>query len=87
MEEYESTWTNIEELLKRCFLIASDGDADLAKRNGIHFMRNEVNKCECGFDFFKALCSNAAHPDTAGFFDDIEVFCEMIEEECVLARA
>lgn len=87
MAEYENTWAKIENLLNKCLLIASDGDVVLAKRNGAHFMKNEVKKCGCGFDFFKALCSNAAHPDTAGFFNDIEAFCEQVEEECVLAKA
>lgn len=86
MEEYENVWARIEDLLNKCLLIASNGDADLAKRNGAHFMKNEVNQCGCGFDFFKALCTNAAYPDTAGFFNDIEAFCERIEEECSLAR-
>lgn len=87
MEEYENTWAKIENLLNKCLCIASDGDADLAKENGTHFMKNEVNNCACGFDFFKALCSNAGNPDTAGFFNEIEAFCEKVEEECDLARA
>lgn len=87
MEEYENVWVGIEDLLDGCLLIASNGNVKLAEQNGTHFMKNEVHKCGCGFKFFMALCCNAVYPDTAGFFNDVEAFCELIEEECSLARA
>lgn len=68
-------------------MIASNGNVELAGGNGKHLMKNEVHKCIGGFKFFMALCSNTVYPDTAGFFNDIEAFCKLIEEECSLARA
>ena len=87
MGEYENVWVRIEDLLDGCLLIESNGNVQLAERNGTHFMKNEVHKCGCGFQFFKTLCCNAVYPDTAGFLMDIEAFCELIEQEYSLARA
>lgn len=87
MEEYENVWVRIEDLLDGCLLIESNGNVELAERNGTHFMKNEVHKCGYGFKFFKALCCNAIYPDTARSFIDIEAFCELIEQECSLAKA
>lgn len=86
MEKYENVWARIEDLLRECLLNASNEEFDLDQRNGTHFMKNEVHKCGCGFEFFKGICSKAIYLDTAGFFNDVEAFYKRIEDEGVLCK-
>lgn len=43
----------------------------------------EGGKCPEGIDFFKRLCTR----DTDDFFNEVEEYCEEVEQECVIAKA
>lgn len=87
IEEYGKVWEAIENVFKMSAFIASEQDADKARENCRDFMTGNVVTCNFGYEFFLKLVSKEVHDDIGGLFDQIELFCERIEQECDQALA
>lgn len=83
VEKYEKVWAGVEAVLQACLDGAFGGSKEIGQQSkGADFVK-EGGKCPEGIDFFKRLCTS----DTDDFFNEIEEYCEEVEQECVIARA
>lgn len=87
VEKYEKMWAGVEGVLQACLDGAFGGSSrELIvggqQSGGADFIQ-EGGKCPEGIDFFKRLCT----ADTDDLFNEIEEYCEEVEQECVIARA
>lgn len=74
--------------MQACLDGAFDGDFREPRETGQQLSRGagfiqKGGKCLEGVDFFKRLCTR----DTDDFFNEVEEYCEEMEQECVIARA
>lgn len=87
MSQYQKKWTDIENVLKKSAIICSNGDVERARWSAESFMTGDIVKCGFGFYFFDRLLSKDVHENINELFNDIEDFCEAVEQECVQSRA
>lgn len=77
LKSYQRIWRVIEKFFMKCFLIASDGDADVADETGEEFMTSDVSECSFGYNFFEAMVTNDGYVDIIDFLDDVEFRCNV----------
>lgn len=87
IEKYEKMWAGVEGVLQACLDGAfSESSKELRGQQhnrGADFIQEGERKCPEGMDFLKRLCTG----DTDDLFNEIEEYCEEVEQECVMARA
>lgn len=79
LKTYLSIWNVVEKFFMECFLIASEGDADMADEIGEEFMTWDVGECLFGYNFFEAIVANDGYADFIDFLDSVEVWSTTIE--------
>lgn len=79
LKSYQRTWNIIEKFFMKCFLIASDGDVDMADESGEDFMTSDMAQCSFGYNFFEAIVTNDEYADIVDFLDSVEVRCTAIK--------
>lgn len=97
IEKYEKMWAGVEGVLQACLdgafgrsSSSSKGEEELLigqqqHCRGADFIQDDEGRRKCpeGIDFLKRLCTG----DTDDLFNEIEEYCEEVEQECVMARA
>lgn len=81
VEKYEKVWAGVEGVLQAC-LDGAFGGLGGQQSRGADFIIHEGEKCAGGNDFFKRFCTR----DTDDYFNEIEEYCEEVEQECVISR-
>lgn len=81
--EYENKWKTIEDACRMSAFMVSGRVAEKAQQSSMAFMTGEVIKCDFGFSFFEALISPELYHDIGEYFNEVEAFCEKVEQECV----
>lgn len=85
VEKYENIWAGVEGVLLACLDGAFGGSSREVmgqQGRGADFIQ-KGGKCLEGIEFFKRLCT----VDTDDLFNEIEEYCEEVEQECVIARS
>lgn len=75
-------WAGVEGVLRAC-LDGAFGGLGGQQSRGADFIIHDGEKCAGGKEFFKRFCTR----DTDDFFNEIEEYCEEVEQECVISRA
>ena len=78
-------WAGVESVLQACLDGAFGGSGEIIgqQSRGAAFITQEGEKCAKGTEFFKRFCTR----DTDDYFNEIEEYCEEVEQECVVCRA
>lgn len=80
LKSYLGIWNAIEKFFMSCFLIASEGDADMADEIGEAFMTcDDVVECLFGYNFFQAIVTNDGYADFIDFLDSVDLRCSTIK--------
>lgn len=78
-------WAGVEGVLQACLDGAFGGSGEIIgqQSRGADFIIQGGEKCAEGMDFSKWFCTR----DTDDFFNEIEEYCEEVEQVCVISRA
>lgn len=77
LQWYQSIWNTIEKFFRKCFLIAADGDEDLADEpideiGGDVMTCAILIQCPLGVDFFKTIVNNNEFAKFIKFLDKVQ---------------